>query len=102
VHVHSATILVESENFTAYQDIAVDIIHSETDSACTGGYFLDGFDYENEWVEYEIDVAEYGWYAIQLKVRGYAADNLYQVTLTGRPSGDTQTTTIPWAGIGKG
>jgi hypothetical protein len=48
VSAYSATILVESENFTAYQDIAIDIIHSEADLACTSGYFLDGFDYEND------------------------------------------------------
>jgi hypothetical protein len=99
---NAITILVESESFTSYHDIVIDAIHSETDSGCTGGYFLDGFDYENEWVEYEINVNEFGFYAIQLRVRGYSTDNLYEVMLTGHPSGNTQSTTIPWEGIGKG
>lgn len=103
VPVFSATVMIEAENFTAYNDVALDLIRSVAASTCTGGYMLVGFDAPDEWVQYEFGVSAFGIYNVQLKVRGdYGVQYLFEVILTGHPSGDTQTTFIPFTGKGYG
>jgi len=98
-----AAILLEAEYFSSCQDLSLGAIRSVAGASCTGGYFLGGFDYRDEWVEYQFDVSDYGFYEIQIRVRGYSQMNyLFEVSLTGHTSGETQTTYIPFVGAGMG
>jgi hypothetical protein len=96
---YSVTIVLEAEIFANSHDIALGPIQSLQGASCTGGYYLSGFDYSDEWVEYNFDVTDFGYYTIQVRVRGeYQVNFWFEATLTGHPSGDTQTTYIPFTG----
>jgi hypothetical protein len=100
---YSATILLEAELFSTYQDLSLELIRSMAGASCTGGHYLGGFDYPDEWIQYEFDVSIFGYYTIEARVRGeYQFSYLFEVMLTGHPSGETQTTYIPFTGLGYG
>jgi hypothetical protein len=100
---YTASITVEAENYAGCYDYMFQPIEAVEAPYCVGGWMLVGFDAADEWVEYQFTVGARGYYELQLRCRGDSGANfLFEVTLTGQPSGDTQVTHISFRGIGYG
>jgi hypothetical protein len=67
---YAASILIEAETFSAYNDLGGIMIYKPTCSGASGGMAADGIDVPGEWIEVQLSVAETGAYADSLRSAG--------------------------------
>lgn len=90
-------ITIQAEAFADSNDIAYGVIRSL-------GAYIEGLDYPDEWVEYELfGLSAFGEYSVRVTIRG-TENTLCELSLilTGGDSGDTQTCDFAFVGTGMG
>jgi hypothetical protein len=100
---YSATIKIEAESYTSYKDTAGNRISFASNSECSGGFYLFGLDYTNEWVSYTVPISGYSTYKASMYLRGdLGVEYNLRLELTPVEGGFTQTTYFNFIGLGFG
>ena len=95
---------IEAEYFGLTHNIGLQNIQPLTGSGCSAGYMLYGFDYPDEWVEYnQIHIDTLGHYVPHVMIMGeWQARYEIELTFTPCEGGDSETTIISVTGYGFG
>lgn len=97
------TVYVENENFVDFYDIQYSLIQAQPAPACHGGGMLVGLDANGEWVEYDLTVSSFGTWSVDMIARGdLNIGYSFQLTATGKQSGQSQTIDVLYTGAGYG
>jgi hypothetical protein len=101
LHASAQTVYIEGENYSGSHDIAYEIIREMPGPSCSGGYWLVGLDYPDEWVQYELPISSFGYYLPSLRAQADMGSS-FQLNMTVYPPkmGDPQTVTFNFTGNG--
>lgn len=103
VSAYSQFIQIEAEDFTDSHDIAYEIIRSENAPSCSGGFWLVGLDYPEEWVQYSLELSSFGIFSPQLRLEAETGVEFHlRMTLYPPKIGDIHISDFHFTGKGTG
>ena len=87
--VNAGSIVVEAEDFVAYNNLGGVMISSALGPGCSGGYMLIGLDIPREWTQYDLSCSQSGFYSVLMKCRGtFSQSYLLRLALTPEGAGE--------------
>jgi hypothetical protein len=101
--VSSQTLAVEAEDYVSAHDEGGVAIQPVPGSSCSSGYLLVGLDFTGDWAEYDLSVADFGWYSFEIRCRGvFNQAYVLRLVFTPAGSGETQSVEFSFTGAGYG
>ncbi|UCF04142.1 MAG: hypothetical protein JSV33_09315 [bacterium] len=99
---YSQIIMIEAEDYIDSFDIALDSIQVVVGFGCSGGYYVMGLDYPDEWTEYNVGIDSLGAYSASLLCRGDIGVPYHLQLVSEVPGEDPEVIDFTFTGQGYG
>jgi hypothetical protein len=97
------SIEIETEDFTAFNDVGGLLIQKVGLSGCSGGFILIGLDSPGEWAQYSVTPPGFGYFSFMLTGRGdYGVEYGFRLIFTPTDPGGGTAQTVEFSFMGQG